>query len=117
MNDGKRKTYAAMVSALDDGVGALLDKLEELDLGNNTLVVFLSDNGGPETKNGSDNGVLREGKGSVYEGGFHVPFAMQWKRVLSPGIYEHPVCADIFATITALNQAPENPEKPLDGVN
>jgi len=118
MNDGKRKTYAAMVSAVDDGVGALLDKLEELDLDNNTMVVFLSDNGGPETRNGSDNGVLREGKGSVYEGGFHVPFVMQWKGELDPGIYEHPVSAlDIFATITALSGAPVNPEKPLDGVN
>jgi len=118
MDDGKRKTYAAMVSAVDDGVGALLDMLEELDLDDNTLVVFLSDNGGPETKNGSDNGILREGKGSVYEGGFHVPFAMQWKGELSPGTYEHPVSAlDIFATIAALNSAPLNPRKPLDGVN
>ncbi len=114
----RRRTYAAMVSAVDDGVGNLLDKLEELDLENNTLVVFLSDNGGPETKNGSDNGELREGKGSVYEGGFHVPFAMQWKGVISPGIYEHPVSSlDIFATITALNHVPSDPGKPLDGVN
>jgi len=118
MTEGKRKTYAAMVSAVDDGVGALLDKLEDLQLAENTWVVFLSDNGGPETKNGSDNGLLREGKGSVYEGGFRVPFAMQWEGELLPGIYEHPVSAlDIFATITALNGAPVNPEKPLDGVN
>jgi len=118
MKDGNRKTYAAMVSAVDDGVGVLLDRLEELGLDNNTLVVFLSDNGGPETKNASDNGILREGKGSVYEGGFHVPFAIKWKGELVPGMYEHPVSAlDIFATITELNDAPLNPEKPLDGIN
>ena len=118
IQDEKRKTYTAMVSAVDDGVGTLLDRMEELELDRNTLVVFLSDNGGPETKNASDNGNLREGKGSVYEGGFHVPFALQWKGTLSPGIYEHPVSSlDIFATMAALSKAPLNPDKPLDGVN
>jgi arylsulfatase A-like enzyme len=118
IDDKKRRTYAAMVSALDDGVGALLNKLEDLSLDENTMVVFLSDNGGPERNNSSDNGMLRDGKGSVYEGGFHVPFAIQWKGRLSPGIYENPVSAlDIFATITALSDAHLNPDKPLDGVN
>ncbi|MCP4310876.1 MAG: sulfatase-like hydrolase/transferase [Bacteroidetes bacterium] len=118
IKDEKRRIYAAMVSAVDDGVGALLDSLEAFGLEENTIVVFLSDNGGPETKNASDNGLLREGKGSVYEGGFHVPFAMKWDGVLSPGVYEHPVSSlDIFASITSLNRTPLNPEKPLDGIN
>ncbi len=118
INDPKRKTYAAMVSAVDDGVGRLLNKLEELNLEDSTLIFFLSDNGGPEQHNGSDNGVLREGKGSVYEGGFRVPFAMQWKNRIKPGIYEKPVSSmDIFATISSLSGSPVNPEKPLDGVN
>lgn len=114
----KRKTYAAMVSAVDDGVGRLLDQLEKLDLDKNTLVYFLSDNGGPENSNSSDNGVLREGKSSVYEGGYRVPFAMQWKGTVPPGVYENPVSAlDIFATIATLSKAPINKEKPLDGIN
>lgn len=118
MKEGKRKTYAAMVSAVDDGVGRVLDKIEELGIAENTLVFFLSDNGGPETKNGSDNGPLREGKGSIYEGGFHVPFAFMWKGKLEPGVYESPVSSmDIFATITSLAQAPLNPGHDLDGVN
>lgn len=118
IEDPKRKTYAAMVSAVDDGVGMLLNKLEELNLEENTLIFFLSDNGGPEQHNGSDNGVLREGKGSVYEGGFRVPFAMQWKGKITPGIYEKSVSSlDIFATISSLSGSPTNPEKPLDGVN
>ena len=114
----KRKTYAAMVSAVDDGVGLLLNKLEALNLDENTIVVFLSDNGGPESKNGSNNGILREGKGSIYEGGFRVPFALQWKGHVKHGVYNNPVSSlDIFATIASLSKAPINKDKPLDGVN
>lgn len=118
IKDNKRKTYAAMVSAVDDGVGHLLDKLEELGLEENTMIFFLSDNGGPENDNASDNGILREGKSSVYEGGFRVPFALQWKGSIQPGVYEPPVSSlDIFATISALSGSPVNAERPLDGVN
>ncbi len=118
MKNNKRKTYAAMVSAVDDGVGLLLNKLQELGIEENTIIFFLSDNGGPESKNASDNGVLREGKGSVYEGGFRVPFAMQWKGTIPSGIYDNPVSSmDIFATISSLSKSPINPDRPLDGVN
>ncbi|PCI35310.1 MAG: N-acetylgalactosamine 6-sulfate sulfatase [Flavobacteriaceae bacterium] len=114
----KRKTYAAMVSAVDDGVGNVLDKLKELDLEKNTLVFFLSDNGGPETKNGSNNGILREGKGSIYEGGFRVPFAVQWKGVLESGVYDFPISSlDILGTIASLTGVKIDKEKPLDGVH
>lgn len=114
-----RKTYAAMVHAVDRGVGRVLDKLQELSLEENTIVIFLSDNGGPETKNASDNGVLRGGKSDVWEGGYRVPFAMQWKNTLSAGtVYNYPISSlDIFATISELSGSPTNPEKPLDGVN
>lgn len=118
IKDTKRKTYAAMVSAVDDGVGMLLDKLAKLNLMENTLIFFLSDNGGPEEHNGSDNGELRAGKGSVYEGGFRVPFALQWKGTIEPGMFHNPVSSmDIFATISALSGSPVKPDKPLDGKN
>ncbi len=118
IKDKKRKTYAAMISAVDDGVGRVLDALEALNLDENTLVFFLSDNGGPEPKNASNNGPLRDGKGSIYEGGYRVPFAMQWKGTVKPAIYEQPVSSlDIFATIADLSKAPIQEEKPLDGVN
>ena len=114
----RRRTYAAMVSALDDGVGQVLNALQSLKLEENTLVFFLSDNGGPENDNASDNGILREGKSSVYEGGFRVPFAFQWKGQIKSMVYENPVSAlDIYATITAISKAPIKQDKPLDGIN
>jgi arylsulfatase A-like enzyme len=114
----KRKTYAAMVSALDDGVGLVLNKLKALKLEENTIIVFLSDNGGPESKNGSDNGVLREGKSSIYEGGFRVPYAIQWKGTLESGVYNFPVSSlDILGTISGITNVKVDMEKALDGVN
>ena len=114
---GKRKIYAAMVSAVDDGVGNLLNKLEELGLDDNTIVFFLSDNGGPLSVNGSDNGKLRAGKGSLFEGGIRVPFAMQWKNQIHAGQkYDEPVISlDIFAT--AIAQTTVKTRNKLDGVN
>jgi len=113
----KRKTYAAMVSSVDDGVGELLNKLEELNIHENTIVFFLSDNGGPYKTNGSRNDPLREGKGSLYEGGIRVPFAMQWPGKIPPGqVYDQPIISlDIFATVA--DYAGAEPGKPLDGVN
>jgi arylsulfatase A-like enzyme len=106
-----------MVSAVDDGVGALLDLLEELELDENTLVFFLSDNGGPTKDNASNNAPLRGYKSDFFEGGVRVPFAMQWKGQIPGGVrYEHPVISlDIFATASALAQV--KPKNELDGVN
>ena len=119
IQNAKRRTYAAMVSAVDDGVGRVLAELRTQGLEDNTLVCFLSDNGGPTDANGSDNHPLRGGKGSPWEGGFRVPFAVQWPGHLPKGLlYEKPVISlDIFATIAALANAPGNPDRPLDGVN
>lgn len=117
IDDKKRRTYAAMVSAVDDGVGLVLDKLEEKGIKENTIVFFLSDNGGPEEKNGSDNGSLREGKSSLFEGGIHVPFAMQWPGKIPGGmVYEKPVISlDMFAT--AVKHANASAKNQLDGVD
>ena len=118
IKDKKRKTYAAMVSAVDDGVGRILDCLKSLDIEKNTMIFFLSDNGGPEPKNGSNNGPLREGKSSIYEGGNRIPFAMQWTGEITSMVYEFPVSSlDILPTIAALTDAPLAANNPLDGVN
>ena len=99
----KRRTYAAMVSSMDDGIGLILDKLEEKKISDNTIVIFFSDNGGVESYNFSDNGVLRGIKGDFYEGGIRVPFAMQWPKKIKPGItYDNPIISlDVFATVAS----------------
>jgi arylsulfatase A-like enzyme len=119
IKDQKRRTYAAMVSAVDDGVGLLMNKLKQLKIDENTLVIFLSDNGGPEQDNASDNGELRGGKGSLFEGGIRVPFAMQWPVKIAAGTeYRSPLISlDIFATIAANVAGLKKPINPLDGVD
>jgi arylsulfatase A-like enzyme len=115
----KRRNYAAMVSVMDRGIGQLLDILDEQNLADNTLIFFFSDNGGPTKDQVTDNTPLRGGKSSPYEGGFRVPMAARWPGVIPAGSkFSKPVSSmDIFATIAAVNRIPENPERPLDGVD
>lgn len=117
--DPKRRTYAAMVSALDDGVGRVLAKLAELGLDENTLVFFLSDNGGPTSANASNNAPLRGAKSDVWDGGWRVPFVLRWTGQLEAGsVYDQPVSSlDILATMAGLTSLPVAPERPLDGAH
>lgn len=119
IDDDKRRTYAAMVSAVDDGVGLLLDKLDECGAAGNTAVFFLSDNGGPTKVNASRNDPLRGGKGSPFEGGIRVPFAVRWPGTLPAGVdYDQPVSSlDIFATIAAHVDMSTDVTAKLDGVD
>ena len=121
ITDAKRKTYAAMVIAQDDAVGKLVAKLRDLGIEENTLICFISDNGGPvgERGNGSGNGVLRAGKGTVYEGGIRVPFFLRWKGTLPAGKeYDRPVIQlDLTRTALAVADGKEAGGRPMDGVN
>ncbi len=118
IEDKKRKTYAAMVSAVDDGVAQVLSALERGNIHHNTIVFFLSDNGGAEN-NASNNGILRGKKGDLFEGGIRVPFAVKWEGVIPAGqTYKKPVISlDIMATIVAHTDIKINPQRPLDGVD
>ena len=115
----KRRTYAAMVSSMDDGIGLILDKLEEKKITDNTIVIFFSDNGGVEWYNFSDNGILRGIKGDFYEGGIRVPFTMQWPKRIKPGtIYDKPIIAlDVFATVASAASAEKYIRNDIDGVD
>ena len=117
IQDPKRQIYAAMVSSMDEQIGRLLATLDELGDRENTLVAFLSDNGGPEHANASDNGPLRGQKGDVYEGGIHVPFVMRMPGKLPAGkVFADPVIS-IDITRTALDLAGADDLERLDGVN
>jgi arylsulfatase A-like enzyme len=104
---------------VDDGVGRVLAELERHGVTTDTLIFFLSDNGGPTDANTAINAPLRGVKGSLWEGGIRVPFAAQWPGKIRAGtVFQHPVISmDIFATIAPLADAPLAPERPLDGVN
>ena len=115
----KRRTYAAMVSSMDDGIGLILDKLEEKKITDNTIVIFFSDNGGVEWYNFSDNGILRGIKGDFFEGGIRVPFTMQWPKKIKPGTtYDKPIIAlDVFATVASAASAEKYIKNEIDGVD
>jgi arylsulfatase B len=108
IQDVHRRIFAAMLSNMDNSVGVVLAKLRREQLQQNTLIFFMSDNGGPTRELTSTNQPLRDGKGSVYEGGLRVPFIAQWPAQLARGtIYEQPVISlDIFTTATTAAKAP-----------
>ncbi|QGJ68845.1 Hypothetical protein PBC10988_5090 [Planctomycetales bacterium 10988] len=118
IQDEKRKTYAAMVYAVDRGVGQLVDALRKTNQFENTLIVFLSDNGG-KLGSGGMNTPLREGKGSIYEGGYRVPMFFHWPKQVPAGKhFEHPVSAlDFYPTFARLAGAELPSEKELDGID
>ncbi|NNE91799.1 MAG: sulfatase-like hydrolase/transferase [Verrucomicrobiales bacterium] len=119
IEDIQRRIFAAMLSNLDDSVGEILAKLREKGVEENTLIVFLSDNGGPTRELTSSNLPLRDGKGSVYEGGLRVPFLMQWKgKIPTGGKFDYPVWSlDLFGTAVAMSGANPAGKKKFDGVN
>jgi arylsulfatase A-like enzyme len=111
--------YLAMLAQLDDGVGRLLAHLRENGLEENTLVFFMSDNGGDNLACPADNGPCREGKFSLHEGGIRTPFLVQWKGRLPAGAsMPHPVAQiDVAATALAAAGVPALPPGTLDGTN
>jgi uncharacterized sulfatase len=109
--------YLAMLEHLDNEVGRLLAKLDELGIAEKTLVVFTSDNGGMSRVAGND--PLREGKGSPYEGGIRVPLIMRWPGQVKPGSeYSTSVhTVDFYPTFAALAGATPPANHKLDGVS
>jgi len=120
--DNRRRTYAAMTYAMDEAIGRVLKKLADTGLDKNTLVMFISDNGGPTmpgtTVNGSRNDPFRGSKRTTLEGGIHVPFVINWPGRLKPAVFEQPVTQmDLTATALAAAGVEAKPELKLDGVD
>ena len=137
IKDPTRRTYAAMITSLDDQVGRIVAALEKRGLRENTLIIFSSDNGGPrsavvasgahsrEEREASgvkqeslpaSNGDLRGGKGSLYEGGVRTPTIFNWPGKLKARVVNEPLhMVDIMPTVLALAGGKANADKPLDG--
>lgn len=104
VKDERRRTYCAMVHRLDVNVGRIIAELKKQDLHENTVVVFLSDNGGYINNNVSINAPFRGQKGTLFEGGIHVPFIISYPEKYRAGtVYKKPVIAlDILPTFIEL---------------
>jgi len=118
IEDVHRRIFAAMLANMDDSVGAVMNQLRKSGLEENTLVFFLSDNGGPTRELTSSNLPLRGEKGQMYEGAIRVPFMVQWKGKIPAGeVYHQPVSSfDIYATAVANSAGVTVPEQ-VEGVD
>jgi arylsulfatase A-like enzyme len=129
--DPSRRAYAAMITAMDDEIGRVLNALEKRKMRDNTVIVFQSDNGGPrsakftgevDTSHASipaDNGPYRDGKGMLYEGGTRVAALMNWPgRIKAGTVVNQPIhMVDMYPTLARLAGAPLSKSKPLDGLD
>jgi len=119
--------YAGMIASVDESVGRITKLLDELNLSENTLVIFTSDNGGVGgyerlgIQGGSitDNAPLRGGKGMLYEGGVRVPYVFRWTGVIKPGTVSHtPInSVDLYPTLLEITKSPAPAGYTLDGVS
>ena len=126
--DPSRRAYAAQITAMDDEVGKVIDALEKHNMRDNTLIFFVSDNGGTRSNlfvgeaevKGElppNNGPYRDGKGSVYEGGTRVVALANWPGRIKPGVVNEMMhVVDIYPTLAGLAGA-QFGNKPLDGLD
>ncbi len=117
--DENKRVYHAMIQALDDAIGTIMEKLEAMSLEENTLIYLISDNGGASYTGATDNGPYKGGKLTMFEGGVNVPFIMRWKGHIPEGmVYQNPVSSmDIFMTSTQVAECPLPKDRIYDGVN
>jgi arylsulfatase A-like enzyme len=116
---GVRRTYAGMMSAMDEAVGQVLAALDDKGIRDNTLIIFSSDNGGPAPGSVTSNGPLRAGKGTIYEGGIRVCACVNWPGHIPAGkTIDEPLHAvDWYPTLVKLTGATVDQKLPLDGLD
>ncbi|MFY7818871.1 MAG: arylsulfatase B [Akkermansiaceae bacterium] len=114
---GNRKTYAGMLAAMDEAIGQVVAALEEQKMRDNTLIVFSSDNGGPSPGRITDNGILREGKGTIYEGGVRVCAFATWPGKIPAGkVIDQPLhIIDWYPTLIRRAGVSLEQKLPIDG--
>lgn len=118
-NPQHNTTYAALVESVDDSVGRILARLDELKLTENTVIFFTSDNGGLVLNDITSNLPLRAGKGSAYEGGVRVPLFVKWPGVTKPGgVCDTPVITpDYYPTLLDIAQLKPAKRQTVDGAS
>ncbi|MEL6108693.1 MAG: sulfatase-like hydrolase/transferase [Planctomycetota bacterium] len=117
IRDIQRRIFGGMVLALDRGVGMVTAAIDEQALRRNTLVVFVSDNGGPTAELTSSNAPLRGGKGTLYEGGVRVPMIWSLPGKLPAGRAESRIVTSLDIAATALDLAKLEPNPMADGIS
>lgn len=119
VRDPIKRVYYAMIAALDDDVGRILDELERSNLTENTLIIFAGDNGGAAYTGATDNGSLKGGKFTNFEGGVNVPAMLRWDGVVPSGtVHDAPVSLlDFFPTCLAAAGIPLPEDRVIDGVD
>ncbi len=114
----EERVYAAMVTSLDEAVGQTMKKLKDLNLEDNTIVIFASDNGAPLYFQAGTNQPFYGGKMSCFDGGLRVPFILRWKNHISPTTYSKEVSLiDAFKTVAGAIDKPVPQNIAQDGVN
>jgi arylsulfatase A-like enzyme len=113
---GSPAIYAAMMKSLDDGIGSIMQILDDEHLAERTIVIFTNDNGGERF---SDHGGMANAKGSLWEGGIRVPAFVRWPGIIQPGIITQQVAVTMDWTATILSAGGVKPQKefPLDGID
>lgn len=115
----RKQTYSAMVTCMDRGIGRILETLRELKIEENTLVIFLSDNGADEGSGGGSSGPLKGNKFLEYEGGVHAPAILRWPSRLSGGktVDQLTGFVDVFPTICDIVAPGNSNPAPFDGIS
>jgi len=119
VEDRNKRVYYGMISALDDAVQQITGTIDSLGLRDNTIIMLASDNGGATYTGATDNGILKGGKFSQFEGGINIPMIFSWKGVLPAGsVYDGPVSLmDIFSTALSVSGSEIPVDRACDGVD
>ncbi|MBZ5859404.1 sulfatase-like hydrolase/transferase [Flavihumibacter profundi] len=119
VDDTVKRVYYGMIEALDDAVGKIVEKLRKLHIDDQTLIIFISDNGGATYTRATDNAPLRGGKCTHFEGGLMVPFFIKFRSLIRDApVYDKPVSSlDIFATVAAIANVSLPTDRVYDGTN
>ncbi len=114
--EDRDRAYKDMIEEMDEGIGKIIDAVEEAGISENTLIIFCSDNGAIPTY--GDNGQLRGTKTTLWEGGHRVPGIFYWKGKITPGVFEATMLSmDLYPTIASIAGVDPDKYSQVDGMD